>query len=290
MSWKYPLPSCHANIAQRAEENAVEDIRSARLSSAPRYIPPVSSNAANVTTTSTGEVQATGHSASGLPPVAVLAGSRGGRLIASGISIAGDQRGGGFNIKLARGLARQASLRAAAEIQLEKGSRARNGSRKTESFLGGSRLRNLRQGRGPKRGGGVSTWGWGRGKDNPSRANSTKTVRKGGSIKDNKAVGTGSGAHVGSVGSLGPSSPGVGSSGSAVSGGGSFGGTEGSGLGNTVGDVIRTAGATRRLNADSVMWVSSKRMSQPTSLSRRKKSDGCGQGETIRRLVHMGLL
>lgn len=54
--------------------------------------------------------------------MAVLAGSRGGRLVASGVTIAGDCGGGGFNVKLAKAAAREAARLAAVEGVLGGGS------------------------------------------------------------------------------------------------------------------------------------------------------------------------
>eukprot|EP00752_Nemacystus_decipiens_P009657 g8628.t1 len=63
----------------------------------------------------------------GLPPMAVLAASHGGRLVASGITVAGDRGGGGFNVKAARTAARTALRQTALvqEIAIEEERKAR---------------------------------------------------------------------------------------------------------------------------------------------------------------------
>lgn len=57
----------------------------------------------------------------GLPPVAILAGSRGGRLVVSGVTIAGDRGGGGFNITAARAAAKEGVRLAAVKEGLSPG-------------------------------------------------------------------------------------------------------------------------------------------------------------------------
>lgn len=59
--------------------------------------------------------------------MAILAGSRGGRLVASGITVAGDRDGCGFNVKVARAAAREAERIAAAEDACERGVRGSGG-------------------------------------------------------------------------------------------------------------------------------------------------------------------
>lgn len=60
--------------------------------------------------------------------MAILAGSRGGRLVASSIRIAGDRGGRGFNVKAARAAAKEVARLAAATEALGPGD-ARGGGR-----------------------------------------------------------------------------------------------------------------------------------------------------------------
>ncbi|CAB1110919.1 unnamed protein product [Ectocarpus sp. CCAP 1310/34] len=241
----------------------------------------------------------------GLPPVAVLAGSHGGRLIASGITIAGDRGGGGFNVKAARAAARTATRRAALAEELakegERNRRKRNkADKRARTTIGTGASRQQRQGTQNGRtlhgGRGPSSWGIGQGDD-------CKSSRR--AILDNDGDGIGAAGETspGGVpnnggGSLAPSFGGmtqsVGSVGSV--GGGSIVGTEASE--STVALPAEGAADTRKLrelNEDSVVWVSTRRGSGRSSASsknrrqRQNQKEGSGQVETIRRLVHMGL-
>lgn len=235
----------------------------------------------------------------GLPPMAVLAGSHGGRLVASGITVAGDRGGGGFNVKAARAAARTALRQAgiAQELAIEeerKAKGARAGPRQRVAALAGCPRQQRRDLLGSRRDGnrGASSWGWGQHHESGGKL----------SRKDTTSA-TASGSHHGvghhsSGGSVAPSFGGTAhSSGSVGTGGGgvSIVGTEASSSG---GPSIREAEATRKLrglNEDSVIWASSMRGSNSSRNGssrerRRRKEDRAGQVETIQRLVHMGLL
>ncbi|CAM9206262.1 unnamed protein product [Scytosiphon promiscuus] len=248
----------------------------------------------------------------GLPPVAILAGSHGGRLVASGITIAGNRGGGGFNVSAARAAARSARRDAALaqelarEEELERGRRDRRGHGRTKDTTttpGGARQQ--RQGlRGDKRGVdlGASSWGWGQGKgrvlsrSTPPALASTAGAK---SKQETEAKNNDSEQLISSTGgSLAPSFGGTAhSSGSIGSGGdGSVVVTEPPDSGLSVGGPLKGGAGTlqniRGLNEDSVLWASTRRGSSRTSASSRnrtRKADGAGQVETIRRLVHMGL-
>ncbi|CAM9375677.1 unnamed protein product, partial [Ectocarpus fasciculatus] len=241
----------------------------------------------------------------GLPPVAVLAGSHGGRLIASGITIAGDRGGGGFNVKAARAAARTATRRAALAEELakeaERSRRKRNkADRRARKTNGPGASRQQRQGihNGQElRGGrGPSSWGLGQGggRKLSRRAvlgNDGDTIGTTGEVLPGGVPHNGGGALAPSFGGMAQSAGSVGSG-----GGGSIVGTEVSE--STV--VLPAEGAAdtrklRGLNKDSVVWASTRRGSSRSSTSsknRRRwhyKEEGLGQVETIRRLVHMGI-
>lgn len=241
----------------------------------------------------------------GLPPVAVLAGSHGGRLIASGITIAGDRGGGGFNVKAARAAARTATRRAALAEELAKeGERNRRKRNKVDrraritSGPGGSRQQRqgTKNGRELHGGHGPSSWGLGQG-------GGRKLSRRAISSNDGDAIGTVGEISPGGVslnggGALTPSFGGMAQSAGSVGsgGGGSIVGTETSE--STVMLPAEGAAETRKLrelNEDSVVWASTRWGSGRSSASsknrrrRHNKEEGSGQVETIRRLVHMGL-
>lgn len=247
---------------------------------------PFSAVAAGAVARAKGGVGAIGSSVKDLPPMpmAILAGSRGGRLVASGISIAGDRGGGGFNIKVARAAARDASQRAAAAAELRKsegGGRGKGGGGRSPPRAVALRQRKPNQGRGhgEKRGGKVSAWVWNKGKPAASsRATApSKSAREvfGGAGEGS----TSTDSKHGSGNSL--------SQGSASTGGSR---TEGSSSVGLVGETVGMASTkTRGLNGDSVIWAPSRRMPQTSASTKGWKGDGASQGETIRRLVHMGL-
>ncbi|CAM9705457.1 unnamed protein product, partial [Ectocarpus sp. 4 AP-2014] len=241
----------------------------------------------------------------GLPPVAVLAGSHGGCLIASGITIAGDRGGGGFNVKAARAAARTATRRAALAEELanegERNKRKRNkADRRARTTIGTGASRRQRQGtqNGRELHGGRSPSSWGLG-----QGDNRKASRRAISGSDGDGIGAAGEISPGGVphhggGSLAPSFGGmtqsVGSVGSV--GGGCIVGTEASE--STVVLPVEGAADTRKLrelNEDSVVWASTRRGSGRSSASsknrrqRQNKEEGSGQVETIRRLVHMGL-
>lgn len=69
---------------------------------------PLFAGAGAATGNAYGAKQSTVYGVNSLPPVAVLATSRGGRLVASGITVTNDQVDGGYNVKLAQTAAREA--------------------------------------------------------------------------------------------------------------------------------------------------------------------------------------
>lgn len=251
-----------------------------------------------------GEPPAFDKTIKGLPPMAVLAASHGGRLVASAITVAGDRGGGGFNVKAARGAARVAMKQAALaqELAIEeerKARKARPGPRNRVAALAGCPRRPRRGLPSSKHGGdrnrGASSWGRGQHQEGDGKLlrSAATSAAAGGSPR-------GAG-HLSGGGSLAPSFGGAAlSSGSVGSGGGaSIVDTEASVSagpsirelrGGGAADVVRTL---RGLKEDSVVWASSMRGSSRSSSSsrnrRRRKEDGAGQVETIQRLVHMGM-
>lgn len=229
------------------------------------------------------------------PPVAILACSRGGRLVASGITVTVDQRGR-CNVKAARVAAKEATrLATMGKEQVHEDIRKHNFRRTPSTGAGHRRRRCDRgvvktggEGGGHKERGGASSWALTR--DNRFNATSTEQpkhsaysarVRTGASVSTKQQHQRGD--------SVAPSSF-VFSSGSCTSaGGGSIGETEGSTLGALAGDTVQETRKTRGIDGDSVAWISSRRTSRPTPSFRARRGDGPGQGETIRRLVHMGL-
>ncbi len=234
---------------------------------------------------------AMGKTIKGLPPVAILAGSHGGRLVASGITIAGDRGGGGFNVKAARAAARTARRQAALAEELareeerSKARGARAGPRKKAPAVP-TKMRGRTQGnfRGRRKGDhGAPSWGWGRHQGNRKPTSATAShPSSGGSV----APPFGGGAHSScSVGSGGGGSTAT----MEVHSSGVLSNQERPGAGLRA----EAARPRRGLNEDSVVWVSSRRGSARSSWSaknrQRREEDGAGQVETIRRLVHMGL-
>lgn len=238
----------------------------------------------------------------GLPPMAVLAASHGGRLVASGITVAGDRGGGGFNVKAARTAARtalrQAALAQELAIEEERKARAaRAGPRHRVAALARC-PRGQRQGPlGSRRDGdrGASSWGWGKHQESGGKLsrNATTGAATGGSP-------LGAGYHS-SGDSLTPSFGGtplstgsVGSRGGASIVGSEAASSSGTSLREAAGGrAAEAARKLRGLNEDSVLWASSMRRSSMSGSSsrnrRRRKEDGAGQVETIQRLVHMGM-
>ncbi|CAM9150457.1 unnamed protein product, partial [Hapterophycus canaliculatus] len=226
-----------------------------------------------------------GKTIDGLPPIAILAGSHGGRLVASGITIAGDRGGGGFNVSAARAAAR-AALRDAAlaqelarEVELERGreDRIRRRTKTASTFQVGSRQK--RQGLRPsKRTGdrGASSWGWGQGNARKlSRSTPTTSTKALGTSSRNKGVAGASSSPRGqysSGGSLAPSFGGTAHSSGSIGSGGdeSIVGTEPSGSAGAYVGEPRKGGAVavqkvRGLNEDSVVWASTRRGSGRSS-------------------------
>lgn len=281
---------------------ALQESDHAFLGLSPFRASPVGINSSGDTATATPvAAPSCANQTDGLPRVAILAGSRGGRLVASGITIAGDRGGGGFNVKLAKLAAREASRHAAVAKELSKdeshqGSRGRT----TAPMSGRPPHGNVQQvGRAHgKEAGKASSWGWGRGRE--SVKNSRKGVSQGvrrvcaawdrgaTNVSGSMQGGTGGGAHS-SSGSFAPASGGAVSAGTVSSGGGSGDGTDGSTSVAMAGDVVSAKQTTRGLNVDSVVWAPSRRVSRSSPSSRGRRDDGSGQGETIRRLVHMGM-
>lgn len=231
--------------------------------------------------------------------MAVLAASHGGRLVASGITVAGDRGGGGFNVKAARAAARTAMRQAALAQEL-----ASEEERKARVFRAGEAKRVCPRGKqrqgllGGRRDGGrrAPSWGWGQHQESGGKLSRKSTT---GAAASGSLHGVG---HHSSGGSLAPSFGGTAlSSGSVGSGGGaSIVGTEASSSGTPSireaagGRAAEAARKLRGLNEDSVVWASSMRASSRSGSSsrnrQRRKEHGAGQVETIQRLVHMGML
>lgn len=245
----------------------------------------------------------------GLPPRAVLAGSHGGRLVASGITVAGDRGGGGFNVKVARAAAKTALRKAALahELAREEARKARRATcragprKRIAAFASCPRQRRQgllggRQDDGD-RGTSSSRKGWGQHQQGGGKLKLPRNAA-------NSAAASGSphgAGHHTSGGSLAPSFGGTAlCPGSVGSGGGtSIVETETSSSASPSireavgGGAAEAARKLRGLSEDSVGWASSMRESHESRSSsrnrRRRNEDGAGQVETIQRLVHMGL-
>eukprot|EP00903_Cladosiphon_okamuranus_P012920 g12063.t1 len=238
----------------------------------------------------------------GLPPMAILAVSHGGRLVASGITVAGDRGGGGFNVKAARAAARTALREATIAQQLaieeeRKAKMVRTGPRNRVVADTGCRRRQRQGLLGSRRSRErcASPLGVGQHQDingKPSRKPTTGAAVSG----STHSIGNHS-----SGGSLAPSFGGtVHSSGSVASGGNASNlETEAShSVGPSAreaasGTVAEAARKLRGLEEDRVFWASSMGRfgrSRSSSKNRRRWKDGAGQVETIQRLVHMGMI
>lgn len=248
-----------------------------------------------------------GKAIQGLPPKAVLAGSHGGRLVASGIIISGDRGGGGFDVKAARTAARttlrQMALAQELAMEEERSKARRSRAGPTTSMKESLGLRRRRRGNLPSRqhgDGSASLWGWRHQRNDRQPASAFGRT----SPSRNRVASAGSAAKEGYSNcgdSLAPSFEGSarhsGSGGSV--GGGKGVGTDASGsVGITSKQVVAVPGTAtaqhlRGLNEDSVVWASSRRGSSRSSscsrTRRRQNKGGEGQVETIQRLVHMGL-
>lgn len=238
----------------------------------------------------------------GLPPMAVLAASHGGRLVASGITVAGDRGGGGFNVKAARAAAKTALREAAIaqELAIEeerKARMARTGPRNRVDALAGcgrgQRLVLLGSRRNRDRG--APSRGWGQHQDIGGKLSRKPTTGAAVCMSPH-----GVGNHS-SGGSLAPSFGGTALSSGSVASGGSASIVE-TDASNSAGPSIREAACGRAaeaprqlrgLNEDSIVWASSMRGSSGSRSSsrnrRRRQEGGAGQVETIHRLVHMGM-
>ena len=243
--------------------------------------------------------------------MAILAGSSGGRLVSSGITITGDRERGGFNVELARAAAREVRVEESAAAMLATSDEDRQGSSDWRATNGSLRQRRRNAGQGGRvtRDVGAPLWGWKQDKGKPCRKPLARHLPSGGGmssagrrqqastppISDTYAN---TGAHHKYGGGGGPfpaSSCGGVSSDSVVSGGGgSVVGTEGS-SGRSALLVGGSAGAPhskeKGLSADSVRWWSSRRTFRPAHFHQAQGgASTVGQGETIRTLVHMGML
>lgn len=229
-----------------------------------------------------------------LPTVAVLAGSRGGRLVASSITIEGDLGGGGFNVKIARAAAREALRQAAAakELQLQE-KKARGGELKGMAFVKTAQPQQSNN----RRGRGASSQCWDR---------KSASLFSGGTTAKSKVKHSAPKAgvreimvvdstvrhdtHIAREGGIENSSV----------------ATEESAHGDTLtGESASVAGKScsgafrkdpkgvvkkmRGLNKDSVAWSPSMRIPRPSPSMRGRENNGVGQGATIRQLVHMGI-
>lgn len=232
--------------------------------------------------------------------MAVLAASHGGRLVASGITVAGDRRGGGFSVKEARAAARTALKQAALaqELAIEEDRKvrtARAGPRNKVAALARC-SRGQRQGLlGSKPDGDHGSSSWGRGQHQEIGGKLSRKATTG-------AAASGIGQHS-SGGSLAPSFGGTAlSSGSVGSGGGGGASIVETEASSSAGPSLREAAGSRAaeaarklrgLNEDSIVWASSMRGSSRSGFSsrnrQRRNADGVGQVETIQRLVHMGI-
>lgn len=245
-----------------------------------------------------------------LPSVAILAGSSNGRLISSGITIAGDRERGGFNVEVARAAAREAfekeistnTLSSSEHRQATVG-RVQKGFRSSNQYR-----RNLGEGgRVLQRDGGAPSWGWNQ--DKHARPAGKPLGRPPGwmsaarSHRHQTNITAGSDGFVGNSvghkyggGSFPAPSCGGASCESVASGvgGTSFVGTEGSSGKSALAGSVAVRGGVQNvqgLSADSVRWWSSRGPSRSSSRPYRSQGGGRGgQGETIRTLVHMGLL
>lgn len=284
-----------------------------RETSTPHYCfpPPSRAPADNGIAVGDDDEASIGKAIEGLPPTAILAGSHGGRLVASGIVISGDRGGGGFNVKAAKTAAktalRQVALaqELATEEERNKATRDRAGPRmRAKNFSGGSRERRQVPSGSRRYGdGGASSWGWGQQRNSRKAATTfgrTSRTANRGVIGASACGGSAQGVGYSNTGGpLAPSFEGSVYSGSGGSVGGARAGTDASeSVGSTGNEVVGAAGAAtaqhlRELNEDSVMWASSRRGSSRSSSClrnrTRRKEGGEGQVETIRRLVHMGL-
>ena len=247
---------------------------------------------------------AIGGTTQSLPPVAILAGSSGGRLVSSGIAIVGDRERGGFNVEVARATAREVLVKETTANKLTN-DEDRQGS--DWRVMDGSCRRQRNEGQGGRvtDNVGAHSWGWNQEKATPSRKplvghpagggmSSAGRRQQASTPTRNGYVSTGVNHKYGGGGSSFPAPPcgGV-SSDSVVSGCGSSGiGTESaSGRNAIAGGTVGIPHKKQGLSADSVRWWSSTRTSRPSDLYRTQRgATTVGQGETIRTLVHMGLL
>lgn len=229
------------------------------------------------------------------PPVAILACSRGGRLVASGITVAVDQNGS-CNAKAARAAAKEATRQVTmGKEQAHEAIRKPTFGRTASACTGHRRRRCDRgvvktgsQGGGHKEREGASSWALTHeNRFNATSAEQPKHSAYGARVRTGVSVNTKEQHQRGDA--VAPSSF-VFSSGSCTSaGGGSIVETEGSTLGALAGDIVQEARKARGIDGDSVAWISSRRTSRSTPSFGARRGDGPGQGETIRRLVHMGL-
>lgn len=265
---------------------------------------------ADATTTPTA-VTSIGGTPQSLPNVAILAGSSGGRLVSSGITIAGDRERGGFNVEAARAAAREVLVKETAASKLATSGEDRQGSsdwRVTNGSLR-RRKRNVGQGGRVTRDVGAPSWGWSQEKAKPSRKPLVRHPAAGGGMSSagrrlqastppTSDTYVSSGAHHkysgGGVSFPAPSCGGVSSDSVASGGGSSIVVTEGSsGRGALLsgGAVGMLHSKEQGLSADSARWWSSRHTSRPSHLNRAQGgATAVGQGEMIRNLVHMGLL
>lgn len=238
-----------------------------------------------------------GKTIKGLPPMAVLAASHSGRLVASGITVAGNRGGGGFNVQAARKAARtalrQAALAQELAVEEERKARvARAGPRHRVAALA-RRPRGQRHGLlGSRRDGdrGASSWGWGKHQENGGKLsrNATTGAAAGGSPHGVGYHSSGD-APAPSFGGTPLSSGSVGSRGGASVVETEASSSAGPSLREAAGGrAAETARKLRVLNEDSVIWASGRPGSSSRN-RRRRKEGGAGQVETIQRLVHMGM-
>ena len=147
----------YANVKRRAEEIIPGPSRLKKLPDAARG--PDHGGAASF---GQGATKAFACEDNGLPPVAVLAASRGGRLISSGIAVAGNHEGRGYSNKRAIRAAREGLEKAWAEQTIPRENVAMNMKRsRPASSWTVTRPRNTRKGREPvyQRTGGILPWG-----------------------------------------------------------------------------------------------------------------------------------
>lgn len=242
-----------------------------------------------------------------MPPIAVLASSRGGRIVASEISVTGNCSGGGFNANVANATATKVGHRAATErdsVDGKKGRRTRtrdgadgwNSKGRSWERAGMARHGKIdltaKKNRINSRGGPGS---WDRTSslavtDSWNSNEGERVSSFGSAFQATKDVSLGGTSYCSHGSTFSPSS-GVVVSSSCASHGGSgvrIENLQGDSLTSlTGGDVVPKRHA---LTAESVLWIPSRRKLRLTSSSRAPRQDRLGQGETIRRLVHMGLL